>query len=573
MKLDKDTLVKEHFWFLLGLLVVMVLLSLVLLWTTTGGAIAKEKKTFEDQKRNLEGIPKSGPKNINWISRQDDKLKKEGAQKDRIWGEAWKVQFIKEDSRFMTWPPTLQPEDLDFLNKLYFGDPIDDTIRNHYGTAYFNKNRPAESQLVQAIELVQPGVVQFLNPWHTTIRWVQEWKSEPPTAEDIWLAQEDMWVQTGLLKIIATTNDLLAKMKEDKAMDERYKDARHRVFTNVNWSLDLDVSQAIEGKPVFQYKLTNIGRRRQILPIKFQITFTGLAQPTELEVTGEPLTPGKSIAGPKEGKPIPVQFGSPKGIAEVKQLFDWRTVPIKRIDQLQMGVNSVRTTGLPLKPPEGGVFKKDTPDASQSTQSSDTTRGGKLGTITSASGGNVAGGNVAGSSSTDSKTVNGLERNRYLEVSPQVRRMPVGLALVVDQAHIQDVLTAVANSALRIQSTQWHWRRFHGDIKPKEEESPTTPAPATEAPPPVRSSAGKLIGLNPRLSGPSGPMTPAAGATSGGEEQQDWDLVELAIYGIASLYERYPPRDKAASAGAATTTGAPTAPASGGPTGAKAPAK
>jgi hypothetical protein len=248
--------------------------------------------------------------------------------------------------------------------------------------------------------------------------------------------------------------------------------------------------------------------------------------------------------------------GTPKGIKAVTQVFDWRTVPIKRVDQLQMGWNSSRTAGLPLLPPR--FLKKD--EKKDDTTSSDAGARGKM-TLPGAESGSGGG---AGSGSS-AKTVNGLEINRYLEVSEQVRRMPVGLALVVDQEHIQDVLTAIANSPLRIQTTQWHWRRFHGDIKPKDDESapttpttPTTPTkggaerPGAESVGPTllpsggKPSRGNRFQLPGTLGGPSM-------KTTTGEEQQDWDLVELAVYGIASLYERYLP--KSADAATTATTG------------------
>jgi hypothetical protein len=53
---------------------------------------------------------------------------------------------------------------------------------------------------------------------------------------------------------------------------------------------------------------------------------------------------------------------------------------------------------------------------------------------------------------------------RYVEVTPQVRRMPVGIAVVVDQAYLQDVLVALANSPLRCQVPQVPCNRFRGSI-------------------------------------------------------------------------------------------------------------
>ena len=55
-------------------------------------------------------------------------------------------------------------------------------------------------------------------------------------------------------------------------------------------------------------------------------------------------------------------------------------------------------------------------------------------------------------------------KDRYIDVTDQVRRMPVALVLVIDQMFIQDALAAYANSTLRFQVTQFHWTRFRGTL-------------------------------------------------------------------------------------------------------------
>ena len=133
--------------------------------------------------------------------------------------------------------------------------------------------------------------------------------------------------------------------------------------------------------------------------------------------------------------------------------------------------------------------------------------------------------------------------------------MPFGMVLIVDQSHIQDVLAAVVNSPLRIQITEWHWRRCHDDIRPKEEE---TPAVGTDRPQPPSTPAVR-IRPQPITLNPSGPTQTGTGAVPGAEEHE-WDLVELAVYGIASLYERYPPPEATAAAPTTTPGTAPAQP-------------
>src|SRR5260370_27376953 len=54
----------------------------------------------------------------------------------------------------------------------------------------------------------------------------------------------------------------------------------------------------------------------------------------------------------------------------------------------------------------------------------------------------------------DVTRINKIPRTRYMYVTPQCRHMPIAMRIIIDQAHIHDFLTAMANSPLRIQITQ-----------------------------------------------------------------------------------------------------------------------
>src|SRR5581483_10666614 len=59
-----------------------------------------------------------------------------------------------------------------------------------------------------------------------------------------------------------------------------------------------------------------------------------------------------------------------------------------------------------------------------------------------------------GGAPTDGTRINKIDRQRYIYVTPQCKHLPIAVRLIVDQSHINDVLTAVSNSRLRIQITQ-----------------------------------------------------------------------------------------------------------------------
>lgn len=183
-----------------------------------------------------------------------------------------------------------------------------------------------------------------------------------------------------------------------------------------------------------------------------------------------------------------------------------------------------------------------------------------------------------------------IPRLRYIHKTEQVRRMPIGVTLVVDQAHIQDVERAFANSRLRFQNSQFHWQRFRGTLGGPEDSPGSYPGgpPLPGAPGSPRgeddgrrsgrglpSSGGSSDG-GPSRGGPPGfvrppggldrsappPGVPAFGGVLSNEQMPIDDgtanLVELSVYGIASIYERFPPKPtQPAEAGAAPGAGAP----------------
>jgi hypothetical protein len=142
--------------------------------------------------------------------------------------------------------------------------------------------------------------------------------------------------------------------------------------------------------------------------------------------------------------------------------------------------------------------------------------------------------------------VNGVLFDRYIEVSEQSRRVPVGIALIVDQDHVDRVLTAFNNSKLRFLTTQVLLNRYPNSVRPMLVGQKAGIEDGAGGVPP-QLPAMPMGGMFPMGGGAVGefPMggfgMPGAGLTgSSGEELEN--NVEMAIYGIATLYERYPKR-------------------------------
>ena len=168
-------------------------------------------------------------------------------------------------------------------------------------------------------------------------------------------------------------------------------------------------------------------------------------------------------------------------------------------------------------------------------------------------------------------------------------------ALADAEPHIHDVLTAVANSRLRVQITQVQLQHAEG-IRPGasgdalaggpggmpgmmgpgglgrggDPDAPAGPGAAGALGPgamqPGMGGPG-MAGpgmMGPGMAGPGmmGPGMPGMGGAPGfGYEEADPNLVEMAVYGIASLYERFPPKPPADAA--ATPAADAAAPATG----------
>jgi hypothetical protein len=174
---------------------------------------------------------------------------------------------------------------------------------------------------------------------------------------------------------------------------------------------------------------------------------------------------------------------------------------------------------------------------------------------------------AAGATSNANVTLNGIQRMRYLQETDQVRRMPIGIVLIVDQGHVQDVIRAFANSRLRFQNTQVHYKRFRDAIALDD--------PNTAEPPPAFGGPGAGLlrpeevirerrgNREPGLAGPGrgnrpiGGNMPAGDHGASADDDNSANLVELTIYGLISLYERYPPKPSAGQPAPGGTTAPP----------------
>lgn len=588
MKSNNDALKKHHFWILVGLAPVFVLLAVVFMMTGVSGAIEKANKEVTDADTQMKGAKAPGQGTIQAIEKNKDVL-------GDVRGKLWKMNWDKQ-AQFFTWPETSNGM-FDRYNTMKFGTNFRDFIG---GSGIMSETfKPAyAASYVQLGESIKP--TEFKGGWQNVLRWVRNWGGQSLESKQLWVVMEDVWIQRAMLDPINKVNDEISRFTMVKP-DGAVPPARKRKFVSRVWELDLSIEPREPGQGgglVLKGKLKNrtnqlqvlgtgsamrlnvwLDPRMGLLPLEFRIEGAGVAGGETLDVPPLPshvIPPGTSV----------------EEIAKVVQVLDNRTVPIRRLDRLAIGYPSSKDAAKEMK---SAAFWPDTdPTAAAPTT---TTPPGSEGSSTSTipgSEGDPAGGYGsammgAGAAAGGGKgRAGGLRlfdvadgnRKRYIEVTDQLRRVPVAFTLIVDQMYVNDVLIAYANSALRFETTQVHWTRFTEPLTQPNQQTPTDPSglPLPDYGSETTTASGFAgSGLSsgnpygsaypPGMSGGSG-YPPGGSFSLGGSggsfggipglgadalsgvsvAQANSGLVQLSIYGLITLYERFDAPKKEAEA-------------------------
>jgi len=699
---NNDALKKHHFWILVGMVPLLVLIAVIMITSGVGGAISERKAAIEKAQKEI--ASKSSPKPVRLIQEMDKLIERVASKRGDLWKANWESQ-----KHIYIWPKSrnfdnfarkikklVRQEDKEVetevlepvrLEDLKFGDPIPNNADQYaafkspslYLAMYSNAD-PKQGRSGTGIA-DQLAPTQFLGGWQSVLRHVAAFPERQLTSEQIWLLMEDYWVQRALLLDLKGVNDQIAaftpvryedngQVIDDPQNPQGPQNPLRRRFQSRIWEVTLEVKQR-GNQRYLEGELRNLTDRVQILGINRSMTLKvwldagpngsvdGI-QPVEFKIGGE-YVPGRGatrFAKDSQGKDIAIPADRivirpdandtnlskypnviPPGtnvtrIAKVEQVFDATTVPIRRIDALALGYTDSRwAMKTKLVKPKFPAFEKD-----EETTGSGSTLGGppdgSAGAVGSSLSGPPPGTTSTGVGSPDSgypgmpgmggtgttrqgtlmgagtlESVVDANRRRYVDVTDQVRRMPVALVIVVDQDYMQDVLLSLANSPLRFQVTQVTWNRFRGKLDygpgggglrsgdeilysgPGELGEGFGLAPGTgypgsggfTGPPGGTSDVGTPPGFPPGIgvppgigssgfSGPPGLGVPGTGGYnpygpafpgSGGvlsEAQLTSGLIELSIYGIVSLYEKYTPPAETTTPPAGTTPTTPSPP-------------
>ena len=351
------------------------------------------------------------------------------------------------------------------------------------------------------------------------IRYVSEpWKINTDITKEAWMAQEDLWVQSEVYRIIRSVNDSISKFK-GKGGEKR---ATAYKFQNDTFDLDL----TLQADSSLTFKVKNRLKKRQRLDLSFRVAMSKSQSPEILKVSGLPLMP----MGDKDGKDTYMQTFTPnkdlparQGIYAVEQVLTMDSAAVKRIDHVSIGSNgaddfshSHRTFPTNLRPFDRRGLPPPDPGVGV---------GVGIGIGIGGVGRGVVGGvpmNVLFFPG------HGLWPNRYVEVTDQSRRIPISLVLIVDQDHVDRVMSTFNNSRLRFLETQVLLNHYTEQIQPP--------------PLPIEVKGDGGIGVLPKFGFGGGREPPGGPGFGAGASTSEESNMELVIYGIMTLYQRYHPR-------------------------------
>ncbi|MCS6863551.1 MAG: hypothetical protein RMJ56_17485 [Gemmataceae bacterium] len=516
---------------------------------------------------------------------------------------------------------------------------------------------------------------QFRGGWQSILRHVNEFGQNALTKDQVWLLMEDIWVQRSLLSAISSVNSEMATFRRAKRNaqgeivydpsydaqgnkieldnngqprrdrrgnsiviptpeEEKGADKGPALFRNRIWAIELRIEREGNAQKL-SGKLINLTDRLQLMGVnsimKLNVYFTRdpAEQPMVFKIGGESL-PGVGekklvrLDGKKEqevpANELPIVFTpehiipatlTAREIVRVEQVFDTRTVPVKRIDALIVGhkyaLDSSRADKELVPAP---AFEKDPEPGSGTTGAEGSgdnpaPKGpsgavGPIGPVGPIGTGGPGGyGSVPGPGMQQPRIglpmgggpiaqVIDANKKRYLTANNEVRRLPVAIMLIVDQEYIPDIIMAFANSPLQFQMTQVLWNRFRdklegigptassgslgggvvyapgtstlgtlgyeGDFDKGPRALPTSPQPINPigigpvspiAIPPGGPGIGPGSGpgrdpYGGSFTDPNAPYGSTSGLPTVTDSQITAGLVELTIYGIVSLYEKYP---------------------------------
>ena len=404
-----------------------------------------------------------------------------------------------------------------------------------------------------------------------------------------------------------------------KPVAKKPVDLNHRIFRNQHWELDLTLKPDQSNKKFsVGGTIKNIGHRRRPLN---DVTFKVLLQPGTnasgigLQMSREPLACLETATiAPKE---FNIDLVAYDGLYGVEEILTWKTAPVKRIDALELDYESSRMASRGLKPPR---WYTPPPDAAPTDAGE---AGGKAAMMGGMGGpGGPGGGSGAPLVSKSGLRLNRYldtnEQVRHMPVGMVVIADDEHLAELLSAFTNSRLRIQVTQCHWQVCRDKMAPVELSPSSGPGAPATPGLGALANRGPsgkgmgmgmglgdvrgpgargnsnnnmfrPPGNRPDGNMVIGSRGGSGPGGRPAgfsrPGSGMAPGGglagtglggaglkggfpgansaaddEEEESLNLLEVAVYGIASIYEKYPPKPPEAAA-PADAAGQPAAPA------------
>jgi hypothetical protein len=569
MKVDKQALKKHHFWILLGVFGFFAFLLILLVPILVGSEI-------EDKEKKLDEVEKDLKSNSSPITDAHTKVQKKQIstledRRDSLWREMFKAQ-----QNILVLPTALQER----VKGLKFGDEIEKDL-----VSKFRDPSIYLASYEQIVPTIKP--TEYKGSWDAVLQPIAWNMSILPSSEEVWLSVEDLCVRREVLRVIREANMITARFSREAygasdkpAVSNIGKEFSQR-FVSRWYQIDLVVNSRGRGTYGFSGKVKNLsGKRRRIGELSLNVWLSPEAdnrevRPAEVNFSLEDL----AASGERAERDLPeviVRLNqAPQSIFRVELRHTLQTVPVRRLDEIAFGLSAAGHRAADRKILQA-KFSKSEKSSGTGTGASvmPGAPGGGGGMVAAGPPGAGGAGMSGGGAGGDEKTTNGVAKNRYVDVTDQVRRIPLAVVLIADQSCMQDVVTAFSNSAkMRFQIMQYGWRRVYLPASTTSSEPAPMGGAATG---PMGGAAGPMGGMAGPMGGGAGgpmggiagpmggtgspmggaafgPMGGGAGGPVGGgagraganhpsyADQPPVNLVEMTIYGIANMYEEPPP--------------------------------
>jgi hypothetical protein len=245
---------KHHFWVLSAIVLVVSLVTWYLAANDLNEQYEQSKQTIQQQFGAVNTLAQK-PFHPNEVinQRQQEEIQRQSEEVAQLWGQLYKAQ----QEAVLKWPEALPARFRRQIAKLKFGDEIHESLRESY-LNYAKNHFPELPKIVKALELPddgrsggismggrggssesfsfdleqfeesltegqlpgmgvgregeqqqqQPQLLDFIVYWQDQNK-IREQLSFPtrPSSLRVWVTQEDLWVYTTLLQIIAQTNE------------------------------------------------------------------------------------------------------------------------------------------------------------------------------------------------------------------------------------------------------------------------------------------------------------------------------------------------------------------------------